>query len=457
MFGVKSGPAAPRQELTAQALKNLFENSGDLCTRSVALGGGRAAAELCWLDGCVTARDLSEEIVRPLSALSGRGGAALFAAALAGGIWAGAVRERRELSRLAEDLSLGSAAVFLPGADAALAVEVRASIGRSVEAPTVERSVLGSRESFTETLRTNTALLRRRLPGAGLVLRELRLGRETRTAAALVYLSGAAAPERVETIWQKLNDFSPAGITASGELERSLTAPPRGLFPQMIHTERPDRLVRGLLRGQVGLLCDGLSVALLLPVSLPLLMTVEEDRSRHALVALTLRLLRYAALLIALLLPAVYTAAAMYHPEMIPHPLLQAVIRSREHVPFSTAAEVLGMLFSFELIQEAGVRLPEPVGQTVSLIGALIVGQSAVEAKLLSPLVIIVVALAGIGGYAQPSQELTAAVRLWRFALVLLGAALGLFGVMAGGMLLLWRLCSMENLGVAWISGEGTP
>ena len=156
----------------------------------------------------------------------------------------------------------------------------------------------------------------------------------------------------------------------------------------------------------------------------------------------------FATLGIALLLPAVYVAAAMYHPEMIPAALLRSLIRAKEAVPFSTPAEVLGMLLSFELLQEAGIRLPEPVGQTVSVIGALIVGQSAVEARVLSPIVIIVVAIAGVGTYAQPSQELGAAVRLWRLGLVLCAAALGLFGVMAGLMALLWRLCETENLGV---------
>mgnify|MGYP002529480369 CR=1 FL=1 len=169
-------------------------------------------------------------------------------------------------------------------------------------------------------------------------------------------------------------------------------------------------------------------------------------------VATALVLLRYLALFLSLALPALYVAIAMYHQEMIPYKLLQNVIDSKQSVPFSTAAETLGMLLSFELLQEAGIRLPDPVGQTVSVIGALIVGQSAVEAKVLSPIVIIVVAMAGIAGYAQPSQELGAAIRLWRVALVLGAVVLGLYGVMAGLMLLLWRLCDTENLGVSYLS-----
>ena len=198
----------------------------------------------------------------------------------------------------------------------------------------------------------------------------------------------------------------------------------------------------------MGVLADGLPVGLLLPGTVPEMLRTQEDRSRHAAVAWALTALRWAALGLSLLLPALYVAATMFHQEMIPQKLLLSVIRSKEEVPFSTAAEVLGMLFSFELLQEAGLRLPDPAGQTASIIGALIVGQSAVEARVLSPIVIIVVAMAGIGGYAQPSQELGAAVRLWRFALVICAALLGLFGVMAGLLALLWRLCGCETMGV---------
>ena len=449
MFDSIRVPGAHRGGLSAEALEELFSGGGDFVSRRVRAGD--VWLDVCWLDGCSAAGALAETVLRPLGRLRAVGAAGALRLALAGGVWAGPVRERSELRALAEDLSLGSAAVFFPGTGRALSVEVKASPGRDVESASVEKSVMGAREAFTETLRTNTALVRRRLPGSALKLRELRLGTETRTAVDMLYLEGAAPAERAEEVWRRLQAVSVPGVTAAGALERALSGSPRGSFPQCVHTERPDRMVRGLLRGQVGVLCDGLPVALLLPVTAGELFSVEEDRSRHAAVSTVLLWLRLAALGISLLLPAVYTAAAMYHPEMIPHPLLQSMIRARAEVPFSTAAEVLGMLFSFELIQEAGVRLPEPVGQTVSLIGALIVGESAVQAKLLSPLVIIVVALAGIGGYAQPSQELGAAVRLWRAALVVLAALLGLFGVVAGCTALLWRLCGTENLGVCWL------
>ena len=256
----------------------------------------------------------------------------------------------------------------------------------------------------------------------------------------------------VERVKARLSLPDIPAVLAAGDVEQYLAPSPRSAFPQVIHTERPDRFVLGLARGKVGVLCDGLPIGFLLPATLPDMLRVQEDRARHAAVATALVLLRYLALFLSLTLPALYVAVAMYHQEMIPYKLLQSVIDSKQSVPFSTAVETLGMLLSFELLQEAGIRLPDPVGQTVSVIGALIVGQSAVEAKVLSPIVIIVVAMAGIAGYAQPSQELGAAVRLWRVALVLAAVALGFYGVMAGLMLLLWRLCDMENLGVSYLS-----
>ena len=312
--------------------------------------------------------------------------------------------------------------------------------------------LLGAKDAFVESVRVNTALLRRRVGKPSLKLWETMLGSETKTRVDILYIEGEAPPEQVERIKARLSLPDIPAVLAAGDVEQYLAGTPRGIFPQVIHTERPDRFVLGLARGKIGVLCDGLPIGFLLPAALPDMLRVQEDRARHAAVATALVLLRYLALFLSLALPALYVAIAMYHQEMIPYKLLQNVIDSKQSVPFSTAAETLGMLLSFELLQEAGIRLPDPVGQTVSVIGALIVGQSAVEAKVLSPIVIIVVAMAGIAGYAQPSQELGAAIRLWRVALVLGAVVLGLYGVMAGLMLLLWQLCDTENLGVSYLS-----
>jgi len=451
MFDFSACDFSPRKGVSAEEVRRLFSGCDDFTSRAVRSGAGRLTAQVFWLDGCVSSRDVSEDVIRPLRALRCRSAAEYLAAAEQGGVWSCAAAVRTAETEIAADLGAGFAAVFFPGAEAALTFEVKSQEARSVDTPSVEKSVLGAKDAFVETLRVNTSLVRRRLPTPALKLWQTEAGERTKTRVDLLYIEGTAPAKQVEAVKRRLGRIDARGVTSAGELVRQLSPRPRGAFPRLVHTERPDRFVQGLLRGKLGVLCDGLPVGLLLPCSLPELLQVQEDRARHAAVAAALYLLRAAALFLSLLLPALYVAIAMYHQELIPYKLLLSVIQSKAEVPFSTAAEVLGMLLSFALLQEAGIRLPEPVGQTVSVIGALIVGQSAVEAKVLSPIVIIVVAMAGIGSYALPSQELGAAVRLWRAALVALAAALGLFGLMAGVMALLWRLCDMEDMGLAYL------
>ena len=448
MFDFKHEKNLPAGGVTRAGIEELFTGCADLESRAVISGGGRVKAAAIWLDGLTDSRAVSEDVLRPLCALRCRSQAECASLALAGGIWRGAVRCRRTDAEAAADILAGCAAVIFDGPGLAVTFEVKSPAGRAVEAPAVEKSVLGARDSFVEMLRINTALVRRRLATPELKLCPLSLGSKTNTAAAILYMEGRAPAEHVRQVRRALTQATGDAVLEPGVLERRLAARPRGTVPQVLHTERPDRFARGLLDGKVGVLCDGIPLGLLLPAALPEMLRTQEDRSRHRAVAAALLSLRFAALIVSLLLPGVYVAVALHHQEMIPGKLLLSVIRAKEEVPFSTAAEVLGMLLSFELLQEAGIRLPEPVGQTVSVIGALIVGQSAVEAKVLSPIVIIVVAIAGVAGYTQPSQELGAAVRMWRFVLVGLAAALGFFGLTAGLILLVWRLCDMENLGV---------
>ena len=237
------------------------------------------------------------------------------------------------------------------------------------------------------------------------------------------------------------------GLLATGVLEEGLTDAPRSPFPQLLHTERPDRFAQYIMEGRVGLLVDGLPIGLCAPVTLADFLRGTGDGSSNWLIATALSGLRWLAFCLSLLLPALYVAIALYHQEMIPTRLLLSVIEAKQRVPFSTALEVIGMLLSFELLQEAGLHLPNPIGDTVSIIGALIVGQSAVEARVVSPIAIIVVAFAGIAGYTLPSQDLGAAVRLVRMALVIAAVTAGLFGVGAALCLLLLHLAEMDSLG----------
>ena len=442
---------------TPEALRGLFSGCADYTERLIRCGlEGKLLLPVCWLDGVVAGSALGLEVLRPLTELLRTGRLRSQEEALerclAGLIYRCSVERITDLDAAAEALCRGCCLVLFGELGCALSFETRSVQRRAVAEPSLEKSLKGGKDSFTETLRVNTALVRQRLNTPALKLTESCLGSRSRTRVALLYLEGAAREETVRELARRLDRINVEALLSLGPLESGLADCPASPFPQLLHTERPDRFAMHLDQGRVGLLVDGLPLGLLLPASLPSFLEVTGDGSMHPLVSATLAALRWLALGIGLLLPGFYTAVALYHPEMIPTRLLLSIIRAEQDLPFSTALEVLGMLAAFSLLQEAGLRMPNPIGDTVSIIGALIVGQAAVEAKLVSPIAIIVVAVSGIACYTLPSQDLGFALRLGRLALLLGAMLAGLYGLGLAGCLLLLPLSELESFGTPYLS-----
>ena len=435
-------PAHPEKKpkypapLSAAALAEIFSGCGDWETRRVLPGllPGECVT-LCWLDGLVDGVTVSEDVLRPLTeagrVVGAQGPAQLAEAIERGAAYAYTLRRRVALDDCVADLVNGYCALVFDSLGEALTFDTRTKLTRSVSSPAVEKAIKGGKDAFVETLRTNTSLVRRRLRTPELKIEQRVAGRLSGTSVALLYIEGVAQGSVVDEALRRLGELDIDGLLAAGDLEEYIVDSPRSPLPQLIHTERPDTFAIHLLDGRVGILVDGLPLGFLLPADLAAFLRVPEDGAMHFAVASMLTLLRWAALAISLLLPAAFVAVSMYHQEMLPVKLLLSMTAAKQYVPFGVAAEVIAMLLAFELLQEAGLRLPDPVGQTASIIGALIVGQSAVEAKVVSPIAVIVVALAGISGYTMPSQDLGGAVRLGRLALVAAAALLGLYGVVA--------------------------
>ena len=437
-----------------RALTAQFEDAADFETRKVLCGG--QLLTVLFLDGLTSGGDIAEQVVRPLAQMTDEAREeVLYTQALQGGVWCASVKEPESTQQAAELLVNGFCVILFPKSGKALGCEVKTGEKRSPSPPETENTVKGAKDAFTETLRTNTSLVRRHLRTPGLRLAETVIGKRTLTKVTVCWIDRLTDPELPRRMQERLSSIDIDGALSPAAIEEYVTASRRTAFPLLEYTERTDHFCQGLLDGQVGLLTDGLPLGYLAPVGLGRLMRSPEDRATDFFSASMLRLLRYAALGVSLLLPALYAAMAMFHQQMLPTKLLLSIIESKQNVPFSTLLEVLGLLCAFELLQQAGLHLPQAVGTAVSIIGGLVVGTAAVDAKLVSPAALIVTASSGICGFTLPNRELSDAVRLWRFVLTVLAGLWGLFGVTVGLLLLLTELAGLESLGRSYLSPFG--
>ena len=437
-----------------RALTAQFEDAADFETRKVLCGG--QLLTVLFLDGLTSGGDIAEQVVRPLAQMTDEAREeVLYTRALQGGVWCASVKEPESTQHAAELLVNGFCVILFPKSGKALGCEVKTGEKRSPSPPETENTVKGAKDAFTETLRTNTSLVRRHLRTPGLRLTETVIGKRTLTKVTVCWIDRLTDPELPRRMQERLSSIDIDGALSPAAIEEYVTGSRRTAFPLLEYTERTDHFCQGLLDGQVGLLTDGLPLGYLAPVGLGRLMRSPEDRATDFFSASMLRLLRYAALGVSLLLPALYAAMAMFHQQMLPTKLLLSIIESKQNVPFSTLLEVLGLLCAFELLQQAALHLPQAVGTAVSIIGGLVVGTAAVDAKLVSPAALIVTASSGICGFTLPNRELSDAVRLWRFVLTVLAGLWGLFGVTVGLLLLLTELAGLESLGRSYLSPFG--
>jgi len=364
----------------------------------------------------------------------------------------GEIYEISEWSKLYIHLMSGDTILFIDRIGIAVIASTKGGERRSVSEPESQTVIRGPREGFTESIRTNTALLRRKIKSPNLWLEEMQLGRVTQTDVGIMYIHGIVDEKNVDEVRKRLSVIDIDGILESGYIEELIENTNKTIFPTVYHSERPDVIAANLLEGRIAILVDGTPFALLLPSTFNMFFQAAEDYYNRFDVGSLIRFLRYFSFLIGLLLPSFYVAIIGFHQEMIPTSWLLKLAVQREGVPFPAFVEAFIMETVFEILREAGVRMPRSVGNTISIVGGLVLGQAAVEAGIVSPVVVIVVSLTAIASFVSPAYNIGIAARMLRFAMLIAASMFGIYGIACMLLILVLHLCSLKSLNVPYMA-----
>ncbi len=435
-------PVMPSVSDNVQYMREALFHTDDLLSQELAIPGCKN--EFLFLYSMCDLSKIRDEILNPVTFLRGVSIEDLLTTMHA--------NKHDNLEEVIDLLLKGNAVLFIEGMTSCYVIEVKASYDRNVAEPSNEKVVEGSHEGFVENLCINLQLVRKHIENRNLVVRRYKLGHETKIEAVVLYMKNLANPDLIEEADHRIRNIDADTITSSEFIEEYIEDTSFSPFPQLLHTERPDRVIGNLLEGRVALLAEGSPTALIFPVTFFAFYQSPDDYSFRSLQGSFIRFIRLISFAIAICLPAYYIAVVSFHYEVIPEDLLLPIKSSVEHIPYPPILEAIFMELTIELLREAGIRLPGPVGQTIGIVGGLVIGDAVVKAGLVSNAMIIVVALTAIASFVVPSHEMSASVRMLRFPVMIAASLFGFFGIVYSVMIILIHLCILESFGTPYLA-----
>jgi spore germination protein KA len=444
-------------EKNLDTLRNVLGSSNDIVIRKFKFGCDKQSnGALVYVDGLVNTETIDYNIMKPLmydvcliseKAYSDTSNIDIIQETL---LSVSSVQKITSLGNLLEGLLSGIAILFVDGSKEALGIIVKKWEIRNIEQPETENVVRGPREGFTETLRINTTLLRRKIRNPDLHFETFIIGEETRTEVCIAYIKGIVNPKLILEVKKRLNGIQTDTVLESGYIEAFIEDAPYSIFATIGNSEKPDTVAAKILEGRVAIFVDGTPFVLTVPMLFIENFQSSEDYYSRPFFSSLVRTLRFFSFALSVLAPALYVALSTFHQELIPTTLLLTMAAAHEGVPFPSVMEAGMMIIMFEILREGGIRLPRPVGSTISIVGALVIGESAVTAGLIGAPMVIVLAITAVSSFVVPAQ--IDAGSIIRFILLILAGFTGGYGIAIGLLGFLIHLASLRSFGTPYLS-----
>lgn len=424
------------------AIKELFHNASDIVEYKF-LTLIETEAAVVYIDGLCNKNGINDNVIKPLMENL------VDPSDIRNTIQTSESEDIKSMDQVVKVLTEGLVVLFHEGFDHAISIDVIEFKTRAIEQSLSEQVIRGPKEAFVEDITINKTLIRRKIKNRNLVFEDYIFGKQTNTNVSIVYIDNIVNPEVLKELKDRLNELDLEVVLDVHYIDENISDSPHSLIETSYNTEKPDVLAAKILEGRIGIICDGSPNVITIPKFFIECLMSSEDYYLRPIYASFLRLLRFMAFFISIMLPGVYLALSTFHREMIPTDLLITMANERAGVPLSAFFEALVMILFFEFLKESGLRLPQPIGQTVTIVGGLVIGQASVEAGVTSAIMIIVVGASGITEFVNPS--LREFIVLYRLVLLVLGGAFGLFGITCGFCIMAYHLVSMKSFGVPYL------